>query len=193
MDNALIKNVLRHIKMSEEESLIFGRFWTEKTLAKGDFLLRNGEICKYDNYVVTGTLKAFYIDPENGHEEILYFAIDDWWATDIDSFSRQKPSIYDIQAIEQTTVLQINYHSFQQMLSEIPALERYFRIILEGYAGNLQRRLIWNNIHDAEYRYFDFLARYPGIAGKVPQYMIASYLGISAEFLSRIRKKHKQH
>lgn len=191
MDNALIKNVLRHIKMSEEESLIFGRFWTEKTLAKGDFLLRNGEVCKYDNYVVTGTLKAFYIDPENGKEEILYFAIDDWWATDIDSFSRQKPSIYDIQAIEQTTVLQINYHAFQQMLNEIPALERYFRIILEGYAGTLQRRLIWNNIHDTEYRYFDFLARYPGIARKVPQYMIASYLGISAEFLSRIRKKHK--
>ncbi|WP_222843716.1 Crp/Fnr family transcriptional regulator [Flagellimonas flava] len=161
----------------------------EKTLEKGDYLLRNGETCRTDNFVVEGTLKAFYINPETGKEEILYFAIENWWATDIESFQKQKPSIYNIQAIEKTTLLQIRYDSFQKMLEQIPKLERFFRIILENYIGSLQRRIILNNVLDAEQRYLDFLENYPKIAEKVPNYLIASYLGITAEFLSRIRKK----
>lgn len=190
-ENALIKNISKYVTLTPEEILIFENFWSEKTLEKGDYLLRNGDVCRYDNYVVSGLLKAFYINSENGNEEILYFSIDDWWATDLDSFSRQKASIYNIQALEKTTLLQINYHSFQKLLLEIPRLERYFRLILEGYLVALQKRIIYNNIYDAEHRYFDFLEAYPSIASKVPQYLIASYLGISAEFISRLRKKNK--
>lgn len=190
-ENALIKNISKYVTLTPEEVLIFESFWTEKTLEKGEYLLRNGDVCRYDNYIVSGLLKAFYINSENGNEEILYFSIDDWWATDLDSFSRQKASIYNIQALEKTTLLQINYHSFQKLLLEIPQLERYFRLILEGYLVALQKRIIYNNIYDAEHRYFDFLETYPSIASKVPQYLIASYLGISAEFISRLRKKNK--
>jgi CRP-like cAMP-binding protein len=190
-ENALIKNISKYVALTPEEVLIFESFWTEKTLEKGEYLLRNGDVCRYDNYIVSGLLKAFYINAENGNEEILYFSIDDWWATDLDSFSRQKASIYNIQALEKTTLLQINYHSFQKLLLEIPQLERYFRLILEGYLVALQKRIIYNNIYDAEHRYFDFLETYPSISSKVPQYLIASYLGISAEFISRLRKKNK--
>ncbi|ASK28754.1 cAMP-binding protein [Chryseobacterium sp. T16E-39] len=190
-ESALIKNISRYVTLTAEEVLTFDSFWTEKTLEKGDYLLRNGEVCRYDNYVISGLLKAFYINSENGNEEILYFSIDDWWATDIDSFSKQRASIYNIQALEKTTVLQISYHSFQQLLSKIPKLERYFRLILEGYLVAMQKRIIYNNIYDAEHRYFDFLETYPNIASRVPQYLIASYLGISAEFISRLRKKNK--
>jgi CRP/FNR family transcriptional regulator len=190
-ENALIKNISKYVTLTSEEVLNFESFWTEKTLEKGEYLLRNGDVCRYDNYIVSGLLKAFYINAENGNEEILYFSIDDWWATDLDSFSRQKASIYNIQALEKTTLLQINYHSFQKLLLEIPQLERYFRLILEGYLVALQKRIIYNNIYDAEHRYFDFLETYPSIASKVPQYLIASYLGISAEFISRLRKKNK--
>lgn len=187
----LINSILKYIKLSSvEENLIEG-FWTKKHLEKGDYLLRNGEICRTDNFVVNGALKAFYINPKTGNEEILYFAIENWWATDIESFQKQKASIYNIQAIEKTELLQINYHSFQKMLIEIPKLERFFRIILENYLGSLQKRLITNNTLDAEQRYFNFLQNYSKIADKVPQYLIASYLGITAEFLSRIRKKNK--
>ncbi|AZA83167.1 Crp/Fnr family transcriptional regulator [Chryseobacterium lactis] len=189
--HALIKNISRFVSLTPAEIAIFEDFWVEKTWEKGEYLLRNGDICRYDNYVVSGLLKAYYINAENGNEEILYFSMDDWWASDINSFSRQKASVYNIQALEKTTVLQINYHSFQQLLREIPQLERYFRIILEGYLGTLQKRIIYNNIYDAEYRYFDFLETYPSIASKVPQYAIASYLGVSAEFISRLRKKYK--
>jgi CRP/FNR family transcriptional regulator len=187
----LIKNISKHVKLSPEEISIFKGFWTEKTLEKGDFLLRNGEICRYDNYIVSGALKAFCINSENGNEEILFLAIDDWWATDIDSFSKQKSSIYNIQAIKKTRLLQISHQSFQKLLQEIPSLERYFRIILEGYLGTLEKRVVFNHMHKAEQKYFDFLETYPDIVSKVPQYLIASYLGISAEFISRIRKKNK--
>jgi len=187
----LIKNIAKHVKLSPEEISVFKRFWTEKTLEKGELLLRNGEICRYDNYIISGALKAFCINPENGNEEILFLAIDDWWATDIHSFSRQKVSIYNIQAIEKTRLLQINYQSFQKLLQEIPSLEKYFRIILEGYLGTLEKRVVFNHMHKAEQKYLDFLETYPDIVSKIPQYLIASYLGISAEFISRIRKKNK--
>lgn len=190
-ENPLLKNISRYVTLTEEETEIFESFWTEKILEKGDYLLRNGDVCRYDNYVVSGLVKAFYINSENGNEEILYFSIDDWWASDIDSFSKQKTSIYNIQVLEKTKVLQINYHSFQNLLRAIPQLERYFRLILESYLGVLQKRLIYHNVYDAEYRYFDFLERYPDIASRVPQYLIASYLGVSAEFISRLRKKNK--
>jgi len=187
----LIKNISKHVKLSPEEISVFKAFWTEKTLEKGELLLRNGEICRYDNYIISGALKAFCINPENGNEEILFLAIDDWWATDIHSFSRQKVSIYNIQAIEKTRLLQINYQSFQKLLQEIPSLEKYFRIILEGYLGTLEKRVVFNHMHKAEQKYLDFLETYPDIVSKIPQYLIASYLGISAEFISRIRKKNK--
>jgi len=191
MKEALIKSISKYVKLNSEEENQIEIFWTEKTLQIGDYLLRNGEICKTDNFVIKGALKAYYINSENGKEEILYFAIDNWWATDIESFQKQKPSIYNIQAIDKTVLLQINHYSFEEMLRKIPKLERFFRIILENYLGSLQRRIIVNNVFDAERRYSDFLENYPKVAEKVPQYLIASYLGITAESLSRIRNRNK--
>lgn len=189
----LIDTISKHIVLKKDEQTLFTTFWSQKTLEKGDYLLRNGETCRTDNYIISGTLKAFCINEDSGNEEILYFAVDDWWATDLDSFRKQEPSIYNIQALEKTELLQINFHSFQKMLEQIPSLERYFRIILESYLGALQKRIIYSHIYNAEHRYLDFLQNYPQIAARIPQYMIASYLGISAEFLSRIRKKNNFH
>ncbi|WP_422350736.1 Crp/Fnr family transcriptional regulator [Flagellimonas sp.] len=189
MKEQLIKSITKHVKLNSEEENLIETFWQEKMLEKGDYLLRNGETCRTDNFVVDGTLKAFYINPETGKEEILYFAVENWWATDIESFQKQKPSIYNIQTIEKTTLLQIHHYAFQEMLKQIPKLERFFRIILENYLGSLQRRIILNNILDAEHRYLDFLKNYPKIAERVPNYLIASYLGVTPEFLSRMRKK----
>ncbi|WMX17004.1 MULTISPECIES: Crp/Fnr family transcriptional regulator [unclassified Aureispira] len=191
MKEQLIKNISKHIRLSVQEIDLFKTFWTEKKLDKGDYLLRNGATCRTDNYIVSGCLKAFYINSNTGREEVLYFAIEDWWATDIDSFQKQTPSIYNIQALEETQLLQISHYSFNRMLEQMPKLEKYFRIILESYLGSLQRRIIENNLLGAEQRYIEFIERYPQIANRVPQYLIASYLGISAEFLSRIRRKQK--
>ncbi|MGA9639690.1 Crp/Fnr family transcriptional regulator [Flavobacterium sp.] len=189
MKNLLIESISKYITLNLDEENLIESFWIKKTLHKGDYLLRNGKTCRTDNFVVSGTLKAFYINSKTGKEEILYFAIENWWATDIESFQKQKPSIYNIQAIEKTELLQIHYDSFQEMLKQIPKLERFFRIILENYLSSLQRRIIEDNVLNAEQRYTNFTENYPKIVAKVPQYLIASYLGITAEFLSRIRKK----
>lgn len=189
MKEQLIHSISKYVQLNSDEENLIESFWTEKILDKGEFLLRNGETCRTDNFVINGTLKAFYINAKTGKEEILYFAIENWWATDIESFQKQKPSIYNIQAIEKTELLQIRYDSFQEMLQQIPKLERFFRIILENYLGSLQKRIITNNVLNAEQRYLDFIESYPKINNKVANYLIASYLGITAEFLSRIRKK----
>ncbi|WP_025763711.1 Crp/Fnr family transcriptional regulator [Dyadobacter tibetensis] len=193
MNEKLLGNISKYISLSLEEINLLEAFWSERTLDKGDYLLRNGSICRTDNYIVSGALKAFYINSDNGKEEILYFSIDDWWATDLHSFQKQTPSIYNIQALEETHLLQISRSDFEVMLAQIPKLERYFRLILEGYLGTLQRRIIQHQVFNAEQRYSDFIEKYPEISDKVPQYLIASYLGISPEFLSRIRKKQKNH
>ena len=189
MTESLINSISKHVELNSDEENLIKTFWSNKSLDKGDYILRNGETCRTDNFVVKGALKAYIINTESGKEEVLYFAIENWWATDIESFRTQKPSAYNIQAIERTEILQIRYDAFQDMLHQIPKLERFFRIILEGYVGSLQRRLIINNVMDAEKRYFDFIGTYPKIAERVPNYLIASYLGITAEFLSRIRTK----
>jgi cAMP-binding proteins - catabolite gene activator and regulatory subunit of cAMP-dependent protein kinases len=187
----LIENIRRYVNLNDEEAQTFISFWTERNLSKGEYLLRNGEICRFDTYVASGALKAYFINAQSGKEEMLFFAIDDWWASDLVSFSTQKPSIYSIQAIEHSTILQIGYQSFQEMLKKLPVMERYFRIILERYLGSLQKRIIYNQAYDARFRYQDFIETYPEIAAKVPQYLIASYLGVSAEFISRIRRGKK--
>src|SRR5690606_25653024 len=166
-----------------------GHYWNERILKKGEDLLTNGKICRTDNYVLEGALKAYYIDVKTGKEEILFFAIEDWWASDLYSFQKQLPSIYNIEAVEDSKLLQITNDSFQKMLSEIPKLERFFRIILESYLGTLQRKIIINQVYDAKSRYLDFLEQYPLIAERFPNYLVASYLNVSPEFLSRIRKK----
>lgn len=189
MMQQLLKKINSIVVLTVEEEKIISDYWTEKTLKKGDYMLTNGAVCRTDNYVIEGALKAYFIDPETGKEEILYFAIEDWWATDLESFQKQIPSIYTIQAIEDTKLLQITKESFEKMLHEIPRLERFFRIILESYLGALQRKIITNQMYDVKQRYLDFLKQYPLLAERFPNYLIASYLNVSPEFLSRIRKK----
>lgn len=189
MNQQLLKKIHSIVTLSDEEEKMLSGFWKEKTLKKGEYLLTNGAVCRTDNYVVEGALKAYYINSETGNEEILFFAIEDWWASDLYSFQKQIPSIYNIQAVENSKLLQITHESFQKMLTEIPKLERFFRIILESYLGTLQRKIILNQVYDAKHRYLDFLEQYPLIAERFPNYLIASYLNVSPEFLSRIRKK----
>lgn len=189
MNQELLNKMKAIVTLSAEEERMLSGYWKEKTLKKGEYLLTNGIICRTDNYVIEGALKAYYINSETGTEEILFFAIEDWWASDLYSFQKQTPSIYNIQAVEDTRLLQITSESFQNMLVKIPKLERFFRIILESYLGTLQRKIILNQVYDVKQRYMDFLKQYPLIAARFPNYLIASYLNVSPEFLSRIRKK----
>ena len=189
MNERLLHDIQTKIRLTEEEIETFQTFWRQKRIAKNEYLVRNGEICKNDSFVISGSFKAFYIHPETGKDEVLFFAIEDWWATDLDSFANQTPSNYSIQALEESLVQQISFQSFEKLVSTLPKLERYFRLILQGYIASIQKRIILTNAHSAEERYDSFLRRYPKMTQRIPQYLIASYLGITPEFLSKLRRK----
>jgi CRP/FNR family transcriptional regulator len=189
MNERLLNDIQTKIKLTTEEVGTLQTFWKQKRLAKNEYLVRNGEVCKYDSFVISGSFKAFYIHPETGKEEILFFSIEDWWATDLDSFTNQTPSIYNIQALEEAVIQQISYQSFEKLLQIIPKMERYFRLILQGYTASIQKRIILTNAYSAEKRYHNFVKKYPKMVQKIPQYLIASYVGVTPEFLSKLRSK----
>lgn len=183
----LFDNIKRYISLSEEEENLINSFWIIKHLNRGEHLLEEGSICRYDAFVLEGSLKGYIIDPLSGNEEIVFLAIADWWASDLESFHNQGASSLNISAISPTTVALISRSSFDELLERLPKLEKYFRIILQNYATALLRRIYFRNAHDAKSRYRAFLQKYPALNAQIPQYLIASYLGISAEMLSKIR------
>ncbi len=159
-----------------------------KTFKKKTLLLQQGEVCKFEAYIVKGCVKKYYLNPD-GEEVILQFAVEDWWISDIGSFSEQKPSNLFIETLEDTEVLMIDFESKQQIFKEIPQLERVFRIMMQRAYSVLESRFYATVAHPAEVRYLEFLEKYPSIPHRVPQQQIASYLGITPESLSRIKSK----
>jgi CRP/FNR family transcriptional regulator len=183
----LFENIRRYIPISEEEESLISSYWTIKHLDRGEYLLEEGSICRYDAFVLDGSCKGYIIDPVTGKEEIVFLAVADWWASDLESFHNQNASSLNITAISPTTVALISRSSFDELLERLPRLEKYFRIILQNHATALLRRIYFRNAHDAKSRYKAFLQQYPSLNAQIPQYLIASYLGISAEMLSKIR------
>jgi len=170
---------------SDEQSVFLAKIKFRKYL-KGQFVVQNGDICRYENFVLSGCLKAFYIDNE-GHEHIVMFAIEDWWTSDLGSFITQTAADLNVQCLEDSELIQISYSDLQQLYIEIPKLERFFRIIIQNAFVAAQKRIVNNLSLPAMERYIQFRDQYPKIEQRVPQYMVASYLGITKEFLSKIR------
>jgi CRP-like cAMP-binding protein len=170
-----------------EETVLLSKVQARKFL-KGHFVVQNGDVCKYENFVLSGCLKAFYIDNE-GQEHVLMFAIENWWIADLGSFISQTPADLNVQCLENCELVQIHYNDLQQLYLDIPRLERFFRIIIQKAFVAAQKRIINNFTLPAADRYLKFREQYPSIEQRVPQYMIASYLGITKEFLSKIRSQ----
>jgi len=186
--NALLKYISNHITLTpEEEELLLSKVRVRKFL-KGQYVLQSGDICKYINFMISGTLKSFHMD-NKGNEHILAFAIENWWIGDLGSFTAQKPADYTIQCIENCELAQLSYDDLQILYTEIPQLERFFRIIIQRAYVYFQRRIIDNLSLTAKEKYLNFIKQYPLFEQRVPQYMIASYLGFTPEFLSNIRKE----
>ena len=172
---------------AEEEAILLSKIKIRKFL-KGQFVVQNGDICKYENFVLSGCLKTFYID-NNGEEHIVMFAIENWWTSDLGSFITQTPADLNVQCLENSELVQVRYDELQQLYIEIPKLERFFRIIIQKAFVAAQKRIINNFSLPAMERYIQFRQQYPNIEQRVPQYLIASYLGITKEFLSKIRSQ----
>ncbi len=171
----------------DEEALLLEKSRVKK-YRKGQYVVQNGEICRYENFVLSGCLKTFYIDTE-GQEHIVMFAIENWWTSDLGSFITQTAADLDVQCIEDTTLLQFSYDELEKLYVAIPKLERFFRLIIQKALVATLKRLVNNFSLPAKERYLRFREQYPQIEQRVPQYMIASYLGITKEFLSKIRSQ----
>ena len=182
------KNINRSTTFLQEELAIFHELLEYKKVKKKTHLLRAGEICNFEAYVIKGCLRTYYID-ENGSEVILQFGIEDWWVSDLASFYDQKSSQLFIEALEDCEIFIFTPQSKEELLFKVPKFERVFRLMIQRNLSATQNRLVRSIAQDAEQKYLTFIEKYPTIPQRVPQLYIASYLGISPEFLSKLRKK----
>ena len=184
----LLSTLSKYISLTTEETEFFTSLLKSKYLAKGEFLLREGDVCKYETFVTKGCLKAYYLD-ENGFEHIIDFLIEEWWANDLYSLFTQTASKSNIKAIEDTAVLQISKNDLEILYQKIPKFERFFRILFQN-AYITQRAQINSTLSiEAEERYLLFLQKKPYAEKRFTQKDIASYLGITPQFLSALKKK----
>lgn len=189
MDNSILlfKNYLAQCNdfSSEELDLILSKM-EYKRVPKKTRLLNIGEVCDFEAFVLKGIGISYFIH-ENGSKVILSFASESWWLSDIESFHRQTPSKMCIETIEEMEILSLSLKDKEELLHSIPKLERMYRLILQNHLVNYQQRLLANIAQSGKERYQYFIEKYPEVIQRVPQHLIASYLGITAEFLSRIR------
>ena len=184
----LHQKISETIEISEEEFAFAKTLFLPKKLRKKRFLFGEGDVCKYTIFVEKGLLRSFTVD-EKGGEHILQFSMEGWWAADLYSFLTGEPSPYYVEAIEDSELLMITKPSWDLLLKEVPAFERYFRILIQNNLISTQRRLIGSFSETAEEKYNRLLKDFPDIIQRVPQHMIASYIGITRETLSRIRSQ----
>ncbi|AEA45155.1 Crp/Fnr family transcriptional regulator [Fluviicola taffensis] len=188
MRELLKLNITKHIDLSESETEAFCNLFQPKRIEKKQFLLREGEVCKFEGFVVKGLFRVYHID-NKGFEQILYFALENWWITDIDSFTNEKPSQLFIEALEDSEVLLISKREKEFAYTQLPKIEKLFRVMTQKTHVALQRRMIDNLSKTADQRYIDFIEKYPQLFQRLTNLQIAAYLGISHEFLSKIRRK----
>ncbi len=184
----LLDYINRVVELTEEEEQILVGLISTRKLLKGQYFLQQGDICKFSGFVASGCTKTFYVDDE-GQEHVVMFSIEDWWTSDMGSYIAQKPADFNVQCLEKTELIQFSFEQQEEMLRRIPKLERFFRIIIERAFVASQKRVVRNLSMSAKDRYLFFRNEYPKIEQRIPQYLIASYLGITKEFLSKIKSQ----
>ena len=184
----LQSNLSRYIQLTNEEADFFFSLLKPATIPKNKLLHRSGEISRTFNLVTEGCLMNYFED-DNGFEHVLQFATKMWWTADLQSLMTGCSSVYTIKALAGTKVLQITKAGLEELYEKVPKFERYFRIIFQNALVVHQRRIIQNIAQPAEERYLYFREKYPTVEQLVPQKYIASYLGITPEFLSKIRRR----
>lgn len=184
----LLKYVNKYITLTKEEEVCLLSKITSRKYLKGQYVVQQGDVCQHTCFVISGCTKTYYMDDE-GQEHIVMFSIEDWWTSDIGSFITQTPADYNVQCIENTELIQFSYHKREELFQEIPKLERFFRQIIEKALVASQKRIVRSFSLTAKEQYLYFRSQYPKIEQRIPQYMIASYLGITKEFLSKIKSQ----
>ncbi len=186
--DTLIAYFESYLKLNEEEKVFVRQHFVERRVKRRQFILSEGDVCRLNTFVVKGCFRMYMVD-EKGKEHNLQFAIENWWIGDIGSFHSEEPSQLYIEAMEPSLILQIKKTDQLRLFVDYPKFDRIFRVFTENALVSLQRRILQNISLSAEERYLDFRDRYPAIFNRISNVQIASYLGVTPEFLSTIRKK----
>lgn len=189
MHTAIIDHIQEYIQLNDKDINAILKYVKPISLNNKEYLIKEGEICKSYCFVTKGCLRMFY-NNDKGVEQIMQFAIENWWIADYFSLINMQPSEYSIQAVEPSEILLIDHLSFDKLIEEAPVLERYFRIMAERAlaASQFRLKLIFNLSKEEMYLHFNSM--FPTFTQRIPQYMIASYLGITPEYLSEIRRRN---
>jgi len=187
----LIENIKELVTIPEKDIPLIIDAFKPKELAKKEILLFKGNTSNYMRFITKGCLRSYYIN-EEGQEYILQLGIENWWINDLYSYLTKTPAQHFVQALQPTTVLQVHRDTLENLFKSVPVMERFFRIKMQNaYVAN-QNRTLKSMSETAELRYINFIKKYRDIEQVVPQYMVASYLGITPEHLSTIRKSLHQ-
>jgi CRP-like cAMP-binding protein len=188
MFESINTNVCKKNEFTPDEIEYFNTILQYREVPKKTLLLQEGEICDFEAYILKGCIRKYYIN-ENGFEVIVQFAVEDWWISDIASFHEKKPSKLFIETLEDCQLLILTPETKEMLLNTVPKFERIFRLLIQRNLSAMQNRLIDTIAKSAQEKYLEFIKLYPTIPQRVAQHYIASYLGISAEFLSKVRTK----
>ena len=192
MFELLRSQIAKRITITDKEFNRCANFFVPKKIRRRQFLLQEGNICTAIAFVTAGCLREYTVD-NKGEEHVIQFAIEDWWISDFHSFLTGKPASHNIDALEDSEVLLLEKGAREKMMKEVPCLERYFRLLQEANYVSTHKRITESLSASAEERYLSFLKTYPALVQRVPQNQIASYLGITPQSLSRIRKELADH
>lgn len=184
----LIDYFNQFLPLTEEEQAFVSQEFAKRSIRRRQFILQEGDVCKHNTFVVEGCFRMYTVD-EKGKEHNLQFAIENWWIGDIGSFHSEKPSKLYIEALENSVILQIKKEDQLSLFVKYPKFNQIFRVLAENAMVSLQKRILQNISSTAEERYLDFVERYPYFFNRISNVQIASYLGVTPEFLSTIRRK----
>ncbi|MDZ7614594.1 MAG: Crp/Fnr family transcriptional regulator [Flavobacteriaceae bacterium] len=176
------------IELEHNEVELIRKMSVRRKYLKNQFILQQGDVCRHLNFVIKGCTRTYVVDI-NGLEHIILFSIEKWWTSDLGSFVSQTPADFNIQCMEPTEVIQFGCEELHQLYEKIPKLDKFFRMLLEKALVSSQKRIIRNFSLTAKDQYLAFKKLYPEMERRIPQYMIASYLGITKEFLSKIKSQ----
>ncbi|MDB5284354.1 MAG: cyclic nucleotide-binding protein [Bacteroidota bacterium] len=191
MYQSLLRYIERHstTPLAADDIELIQSYFTPKKLRKGQYLLQEGEICKSTAFIVKGAMRQYSVD-DKGTEHIIQLGIENWWCLERESFLMLTPSRYNIDAWEDTDLLMLKKTDYNDHLINVPAVAEMIALMKDRYASATQKRLHSVLNDTAEQRYFNLLNTYPEIVQRFPQYLIASYLGVAKETLSRLRSSN---
>lgn len=191
-DNSKIKEIFKDLSFSDEEIKIIESVFHKVSFKKGDIVLKSDDSVDFQYYILQGCLRTYHIDL-HGKEHTVQFGIKDWWISDYTAFFSTSKAIMNIEVIQDTILYRISRADKEQLYAQIPKIESFFRKKLERAFAAFQKRILSNLSQTAKERYLNFIQTYPNIEKSVKNYHIASYLGITTESLSRIRKELSQN